>query len=103
MSDGLPMPGERRPRGGDEVETWSAASLPGRAKAVAWNDFYSQQVEKVSFAVADQSAGDPSLEIRELGPVKLIQLSCGRCTIERPADHIGQVTGRVYTFILQAR
>jgi AraC family transcriptional regulator, positive regulator of tynA and feaB len=93
----------RAPVRGARVESWNAASLLGRAKALAWNDFYSQHVEKVSFAVTDQSEPDPWLEIRELGPIRIVQLICGRCTIERPANHIGQTTGRAYTFILQAR
>jgi AraC-like DNA-binding protein len=85
------------------METWNAASSLGRMKAGAWNDGYSRRVEKVSFIVADQGEFAAALDIREFGPLRIIQLSCGPCTIDRTPDHVTDANGRVYTFILQAR
>lgn len=44
----------------------------------------------------------PGRTVREFGPIRIIQLSCGRCTIDRTPD-VADASGRVYTFILQAR
>lgn len=79
------------------------SSSPARCKTGFWNEFYSQRVEKVSFAAPDQDEFDATLRIGEFGPIQIIQLSCPRCTIDRAPHHLAQAPGRTYTFILQAR
>ena len=85
------------------MESWSVSNLPGRAKAVAWSDFYSQRIEKVSIAPADQDEFDSEIKIGEFGPIRIMQMSCGQCSIERAPHHIARASGRVYTLIFQAR
>ena len=85
------------------MESCSVSSLPGRAKAIAWSDFYSQRIEKVSIAPADTNDFDAEIKIGEFGPLRIMQMVCGRCTIDRAAHHIARASGRVYTLIHQAR
>ncbi|HTV80479.1 MAG TPA: helix-turn-helix domain-containing protein [Steroidobacteraceae bacterium] len=85
------------------MESWSVSSLPGRAKAIAWSDFYSQRIEKVSIAPADQNDFDAQIQIGEFGPLRVMQMSCGRCCIDRAPYHIARASGRVYTLVHQAR
>jgi AraC-like DNA-binding protein len=85
------------------MESWSVSSLPGRAKAIAWSDFYSQRIEKVSIAPADQEDFDAEIQIGEFGPLRIMQMTCGRCSIDRGPHHIARASGRVYTLIHQAR
>ncbi len=85
------------------MESWSVSSLPGRAKAVAWSDFYSQRIEKVSIAPANHDEFDSEIRIGEFGPIRIMQMSCGRCSIHRGPHHIARASGRVYTLIFQVR
>lgn len=85
------------------MESWSVSSLPGNAKAVAWSDFYSQRVEKVNIAPADEDACDAQIRIGEFGPVRLMKMNCGRCFIDRASHHITRASGRVYSLIYQVR
>lgn len=84
------------------MESWSVSSLPGRAKAVAWSDFYSQRVEKVSITPAAEDC-EAQIRIGEFGPVRIMQMSCGRCLIDRASHHIARASGRVYSFLYQVR
>ncbi|MGH8258337.1 MAG: hypothetical protein ACREUG_01450, partial [Steroidobacteraceae bacterium] len=81
----------------------SGSSLPARNGMEAWSDLYAQRVEKVSVAPAASESLDAALRIGALGPIRIVQLRCGCCTIDRAAQHIAQASGRVYNFILQAR
>jgi len=85
------------------MESWSVSSLPGRAKAVAWSDFYSERVEKVSITPADQDGCDAQIRIGEFGPLRIMQMTCGRCSIDRAPHHIERASGRVYSLIYQVR
>jgi AraC family transcriptional activator of tynA and feaB len=84
------------------MESYNAAELPGRTRAGGWNDLYSQRVEKVSISPADRDTFDATLKIGDFGPIRLLQLSCGKCSIERGPHHIAAGLGRVYSFILQS-
>lgn len=85
------------------MESWSVSSLPGRAKAIAWSDFYSQRIEKVSIAPADREECEAEIEIGEFGPLRVMRMRCGRCSIDRAPHDIARASGRVYTLIYQAR
>jgi AraC family transcriptional activator of tynA and feaB len=45
----------------------------------------------------------PGRTLREFGPLRIVQLSCGRCTIERAPHGSDDVSGQLYTLILQVR
>ncbi len=84
------------------MESWSVSSLPGRAKAIAWSDFYSERVEKVNITPADEDC-EAQIRIGEFGPLRIMQMSCGRCLIDRAPHHIARASGRVYSLLYQAR
>jgi AraC family transcriptional activator of tynA and feaB len=85
------------------MERYEASDLPGRTRAGSWNDFYSQRVEKVSIVPTDRDRFDATFQIGDFGPIRLLQMSCGGCSIERTPHHIAAASGRVYSFILQAQ
>lgn len=85
------------------MERWSLSSLPGRAKSLAWSDFYSQRVERASIAPADQEQFASEIVIGDFGPIRIMRMTCGRCLIDRAIHHIGGSSGRVYSLIVQAQ
>ena len=84
------------------MQSWIASNLPGRTRARAWSECFSQQAEAVSIAPTDQDNFDAQLRTGDFGPIRLIQMICGRCCVERVPHHAAHALGHPYTFILQA-
>jgi AraC family transcriptional activator of tynA and feaB len=85
------------------MNKYTVSELSSRSKAGNWNDFYSQRVEKVSIVPADRDTFDGVFQVGEFGPMRLLQMSCASCSIERAAHHIATGSARVYSFIHQAQ
>jgi AraC-like DNA-binding protein len=85
------------------VENYKASTLPGRTRAIAWNELYSSRLEKADITPADQERFDAELRLGTLGPVRIARISCGRSSIARTPRHIGHALGRTFSFILQVR
>lgn len=85
------------------MESFRASTLPGRSRAVAWNELYSSRLEKADVTPADPDRFDAELKLGTLGPVRLARIVCGRSCIARTPQHIGHALGRIFSFILQVR
>jgi AraC-like DNA-binding protein len=85
------------------VDTYKASSLPGRTKVAGWNEIYSSNLDRVELTAADADSFDAELRLGDLGPLRIVRMSCTRSCIDRRPQHIGQAPGRIYSFILQAR
>jgi len=75
-------------------------ALPRLARAGAWASLLSARIEPVDVAGFDPEVA-PALVSGSLGPVELIRLDMGRCTIERGPGRIGYRADPAFSFLLQ--
>jgi len=83
------------------VETYKASSLSGRAKAADWSRLYSSRLDQVSVTQADRDGFSAEFRVAELGPIRVVRLTCSGSRIDRQPQHIGTDAARFYSLILQ--
>src|SRR6186713_2046297 len=76
--------------------------MPGRTRVAAWNALYSAHLDKAGVTPADNDNFEAELRLGELGPIRLVRMTCGHSSIARTPRHIGRTLGRVYSLVLQA-
>ena len=89
--------------GGEDVQTHKVSSLPGRRTATVWNELYSSCVEKADCRLADQDRFEGEISLGDLGPIRVLRLSCDRGAIDRTQQHIAASGAKTYSFILVTR
>jgi AraC family transcriptional regulator, positive regulator of tynA and feaB len=85
------------------VETYKASNLSGRAKAADWSRLYSSRLDQVNVTQADRDGFDAEFRVAELGPIRVVRLTCSGSRIDRQSQHIGPDAARFYSLILQAQ
>jgi AraC-like DNA-binding protein len=75
-------------------------ALPRLARAAAWADLLSARIEPVDILGFDPDVA-PALISGGLGPVELIRLEMGRCSMERTPQRIRYRADPPFSFLLQ--
>lgn len=84
------------------MEIFSAASLPGRNRAVSWNELCATRLGRSDFEPRDPDF-DAELRITRLGAMSIACLSCSPGTLDRSSRHIGEAPLRTWSLVLQLR
>jgi len=85
------------------MESYSADALPAASRATAWNDLYSQALNRVEFTPEDRHSFAARLSLGKLGPIQFVRMSTNRTDIRRTRRHIVPGAPRLYSFLLQAK
>jgi AraC-like DNA-binding protein len=85
------------------MESYSADALPAASRATAWNDLYSQALNRVEFTPEDRHSFAARLSLGRLGPIQFVRMSTNRTDIRRTRRHIVPGAPRLYSFLLQAK
>jgi AraC-like DNA-binding protein len=82
------------------LNVYRLPALPRLARAAAWADLLSARLEPVDVSGFDPDVA-PALVSGTLGPVELIRLEMGQCTMQRTPQRIGYSPDPAFSFLLQ--
>ena len=70
-------------------------------RPASWASAYVSLIERAQVMTVAPGPSDARVEADDLGPLRLIRMSCGQARIRRREREIGHVGERAFTFILQ--
>jgi AraC-like DNA-binding protein len=77
------------------------AAQPINERPASWASAYVSLVERAQVMTVAPGPSDAAVDAGELGPLRIISMSCGQARIRRREREIGHVSERTFTFILQ--
>ena len=85
------------------MDIYSTANVSGSSRANYWNDIYSRRFAQVTFNPVDRDGFEAELKMAAVGPIGMARVHSKPTDIERNRSHIERTSGRLFSFVLQAR
>ena len=85
------------------MDIYSTAAVPRGARASYWNELYSRRFAQVTFNPVDRDDFEAELRVGAVGPIGIARVQSQPTHIERNRTHINHGSGRLFSFLLQAR
>lgn len=85
------------------MDVYSTANVSGNSRANYWNDIYSRRFAQVTFNPVDRDGFEAELKVGKIGPISMARVHSKPTDIERNKSHIDRTSGRLFSFMLQAR